>query len=168
MSPRPAALPDFLQLSHHEKAREKERQERLQKDFNSRGKQTPVDYEHSRAMILEPDLKKAIKEAKTAEERANAKSRFAECLAQQGRFLQAANFTSDKDAKKFYKAAAEAVFNGRECNCAPPLEMVDNKSRRLPKYRTIKEIYSMKLGHSAFLVECNKCKNWAVLGSQPA
>jgi hypothetical protein len=164
---KPAVLPDFLRLSDHEIAREKERQDRLRKDFNSRGTQSPAEYEYSRAMVLEPELKKAIKDAKDPVERKRAKSRYAEILADQGRFLQASQNTADKEAKKFYQAAAEAVFNGKECRCSPLLDMTGGKPQRRLKYRVIKEIHSMKLGHTAFLVECNKCKNWAVIGSKP-
>jgi O6-methylguanine-DNA--protein-cysteine methyltransferase len=103
-----------------------------------------------RAMVLEPELKKAIKDAKDPEERKRAKSRYAEILADQGRFLQAAQHTADKEAKKFYQAAAEAVFNGKECRCSPLLDMTGGKPQRRLKYRVIKEIHSMKLGHTAF------------------
>jgi hypothetical protein len=139
-------LPDFLRLQPHEITREKERQETLRKDFNSRVRLSPAEHEMARALILEADLKNAIKTADTAEAIRSAKNRYAECLAQLGRFLEAAKFTSDPEAQKFYTATAEAVFNGQECSCSPPIEKVGNQIQRLPKYRTIKEVHSLKHG----------------------
>lgn len=161
-------LPDYLQLSDHQIAREKERQDRLRKSFNSRVRLSPAASEAARAQILEPSLRDAIKDAGSVDDLKQAKNRFAEAVAAQGRFKEAAEYTSDPVAEEFYRKAADTIFNGRECSCAGPLSSAGGRTVRLPKYRTIKEIYSLVLGQFAFLVECNKCQNWAVLGSDPA
>jgi hypothetical protein len=153
-----AVLPDFLRLQPHEVAREKERQERLREEFNKNAKLQPAELEMARAMVQHDDLKQASKD-KTPESRA----RYAECLAQLGRFVDAAKYHPEKEAKQFYKAAAEAVHNGRECNCSPPLAKVGNQMQRQPKYRVLKQVHSIKLGHVANFVECSKCGNRTVI-----
>lgn len=160
-------LPDFLKLSPEAVEAETLRQTRLKQEFNSRARQTPAEMEAARALLIEDSLRQAFKTEKNPDEKTRIANQLGENLSQQGRFLEAAKVAKDKDAKKFYAKAADAVFNRIECGCSPRVEMVADQRIKLPKYRVIKEIYSLKMQAFAYLVECNKCGDWGVIGSNP-
>jgi hypothetical protein len=149
-----AILPDFLRLSDEEIAREKQRQDRLRQEFNSRVRLSPAEHEMARAMIQHDDLKRAMDES-TPEEMPAARARYAECLAHLGRFAEAAEIAPDETAREFYQAVAEAVHSSKECDCTP--------LNKMPKHRTLKEVHSIKLGRVAAYVECNRCGNKTVI-----
>lgn len=162
-----AELPDFLRLPDEDVAREKLRQERLRQDFNSRARLSAVEVEFGRAQAMQKTLEQNARAATEPEDKAHAKRQLAEAYAAQGYFLKASRITTDADERKFYKKAAEAIFNGRECACSPPIETIGGKQLRLPKYRVIREVNSVKHGQFGFLVECNRCENWTFVGSHP-
>jgi hypothetical protein len=161
-----ANLPDFLQLSPDDVKREKERQKRLMQEFNSRARQTVSEMEAARALVIESDLREALKGTK-GEERRRVKNQLAECLAQQGRFLEASRTASGREAKVFYEKAADAVFNRIECGCPPKVESVEGVRIQLPKFRVIKEIYSIKAQSFGYLAECSVCGHWCFLTQNP-
>lgn len=160
-------LPDFLKLPEEDVAREKHRQERLRQEFNSRARLSPAEQEAGRAQAIEPTLRQSLRATKDPAEKMRLKSQLAEAQAAQGHFLQASRTTGVKEERAFYKKAAEAIFNGRECPCSPPLETVNGKTIRLPRYRAIKEVNSLKHHQFGYIVECNRCGNWAFVGSNP-
>lgn len=159
-------LPDFLQLSDDDLEREKQRQDRLRRDFNSRVKQAPVQEEMARAMILEESLQTSLTNA-DADIRDHIADRLADNLAAQGRFVEAATTASNEDLRTFYKKAAEAIYDNSECACDGKIESVGQTRIQLPKYRVLKEIYSLKSGQFGFLVECNACGQWNFLANDP-
>jgi hypothetical protein len=146
-----AILPDFLRLSDEEIAREKQRQDRLRQEFNSRVRLSPAEHEMARAMIQHDDLEKAVADS----DQPDIRARYAECLAHLGRFAEAAEIAPDETAREFYQAVAEAVHSSKECDCTPP--------NRMPKHRTLKEVHSVKLGRVAAYAECNRCGNKTVI-----
>jgi hypothetical protein len=159
-------LPDFLNLSDEDVKREKQRQERLRLDFNTRAKQSSIELEASRAAVLMDSLIQSVKTAK-GNDKIRAKNQLAEAYAAQGQFLKAAQTAADKGERAFYRKAADAVFNGKECLDGPNIHMVDGRNIRLPKHRVIREVNSLKAGCFGFLVECNTCHQWTFMGSNP-
>jgi len=162
------ALPDFLLLPEADVAREQQRQENLRRDFNSRARLLPVEVEMARSLVIEEDLRQTLKAQKGRALKQQTKNQLADIVAAQGRFLEAAQLTNDKDAKAFFKKAAEAIHNGKECPDTGPLERVADNVIKLPKYRVIKQVYSIKLGQYGYLSECATCGNWVFLGSDPS
>lgn len=160
------ALPDFLRLSEDDLEREKKRQDRLRRDFNSRTKQTPIHEEMARAMILEESLRTSLANADD-DIRDHIADRLADNLAAQGRFAEAATTASNEDLRTFYKRAAEAIYDNVECSDDGPVQSVGQTRIKLPKYRIIKEIYSLRTGQFGFIVECNICGNWTFLSDSP-
>lgn len=156
-------LPDFLRLSDEDAAREKQRQDKLRQDFNSRVKLTSVEVEAGRAQMLVPSLIEGIASAE-GEEKDRLKNQLAEAYAAQGFFLKASRIAVDKDERKFYRDASAALTQ-KECSCSGPIETVENRQVKMPKYRVIKEINSLVHGQFGFLVECQKCGNWCFVGS---
>jgi hypothetical protein len=156
-------LPDFLQLSEDAVKREEERQRRLRQEFGTRARQTPAEMEAARALIVEDSLRKALA---TGEETERVSNQLAENLAMQGRFLEAAQTAVDEQAKEYYQKAFDALTSG-ECDCAPKTTIVDHHRIQLPKYRVIKEIYSIPAGHFGFLSECSRGGHWCFLSNNP-
>lgn len=159
-------LPDFLKLSEDDLEREKQRQDRLRRDFNSRVKQSPVQEEMARAMILEESLRTSHTSAGD-DIRNHIADRLADNLAAQGKFAEAATTASDESLRTFYKKAAEAIYGNSECACDGKIESIGQTRIQLPKYRVLKEIYSLKSGQFGFLVECNTCGQWNFLANDP-
>lgn len=161
------ALPDFLQLPPEDAARERRRQDRARSDFNSRAKLSPVEEEFGRALILEPTLKQDIELAPTIADKQRLQSRLAELLAAQGRFLEASQSTNDPQAQAFYAKAANAIHLTAQCQCGDVAVAVGQRRLKLPKYRTLMPVYSLKAGHFGFLCECNTCHEWVFADSDP-
>lgn len=159
-------LPDFLRLSEDDLARETERQDRLRRDFNSRAKQPPVQEEAARAMILETSLRASLENA-DADVKNHIADRLADNLAAQGRFSEASTTASDESLRTFYKKAAKAIYDNSECLCDGRIENVGQTRIQLPKYRVLKQVYSLRAGQFGYLVECNVCGQWNFLGDDP-
>lgn len=162
-----AELPDFLQLDKPAREREENRQDKLRREFHSRARQSGAEIEAARAIIIEPELRTALKTNPIPEEKTSLLNRLADNLSQQGRFFEAAATAVDKDIKDFNQKAADAVFEGQTCSCEPPIETVQGRNLRLPKYRIVKEIYSLKAGRFGYLVECGTCGNWMFSDTNP-
>jgi hypothetical protein len=160
-------LPDFLLLPEADIAREKRRQENLRRDFNSRARLSPAEVEAARSFVIEEDLRRTLKTQRGRELRRQTRNQLADVISAQGRFTEAAQLTSDKQAKEFFKKAADAIFHRKECTDTGKIETIAGATIRLPKYRVIKQVYSMKLGQYGYLAECNTCGNWVFLGSNP-
>jgi hypothetical protein len=158
-------LPDFLRLSDEQIGAERERQARLRADLSARVRLTPAQTEYARGMVLEPELRS---EWEHSQEDPGLSGRLAEAVAAQGRFIEAARYATDPAAKGFYAKAAEAVFDNEQCGCDPPIRAVDGGTRiKLPRWRTIKEIYSLPHQKFGYLVECSDCERWVFLTDDP-
>lgn len=149
-------LPDFLRLTDEQRANEEKRQDRLRREFNSRARLSSAEMEFARAMILETDHRRAWEES-DGDDKASAGSRLAETVASMGRFLEAAALTGDETARSFYEKASAATQAKLGCKCEAPLASVAGKTIRLPKYRVLKQIYSMPAATFGYLAECNVC-----------
>lgn len=160
-------LPDFLLLSKEAAERESARHLRLKQEFNSRARQTAPEMEAARALLIEDSLRQALEREQNAPERERIQNQLAENLAAQGRFLEAAQTAFDDSLKEFYAKVSDALFKNAECECAPPIHIVDHHRIALPKYRVIKEIYSIPHSSFGFLVECARCAAWTFLLSSP-
>lgn len=159
---------DFLELSDDEIKKEQIRQDILRRKFNSRLKLTPQEEERARAMIIEEDLKRNLSllhKQKAKKEKHKIRRRLAEIVATQGRYLEASKITPVKSEKGFYKDIAEAVLKNDDdlCQCDIPKEATDSgELLELPKFRNLKQIYSIKHGKFMNLLECNVCGVWNV------
>lgn len=160
-------LPDYLNLTDAQKKEERKRQENLRRDFNSRARLTPSEIERARALILENDLRTALKNCADKAQKKLIRNQLAENLSQQGRFIEAAKTVSDREAKKFYRKAA-ASFDNKPCDCAAPVEAIGNRRIQLPKTRVIKEIYSLAAHSPGYLLECVMCQNAYFSTTAPA
>ena len=162
-------LPDFLLLPEADVARELKRQENLRRDFNSRARLSPAEIETARALVLEQNLRETLRTQEGREIRRQTKNQLADVVAAQGRFIEAAELTTDRDALEFFQKAALAIFYPEEgeCDCGERVETVGQNRIKLPKYRVIKQVYNLKLGQFGYLVECNACGEWIYLGSDP-
>lgn len=138
----------------------------MRRDFHARGaRQTGAEIEAARASIIEGELKIALKSAPADDPPFN---RLADALGAQGRFTEAAQTAIDPNLKAFYEKAADAVFgDGTECDCETAIEVVGNTRIRLPKYQSIKEVYSMREGTFGYLVACTSCDTWTFSRSNP-
>lgn len=163
-------LPDFLKLSEEQIEAEKVRQDRLRRDHNMRVRQSGAQTEFARALIIEEEIRKELESTnRPAVELNQLHDRLAEVLAAQGRFIEAAQTAVDADQQEFYRKAAAAVYDATECECGNKLAAGPNGGQlRLPKYRVIKEIYSLKTGQFGYLSECSTCGNWVFLSNSPA
>ncbi len=161
-------LPDFLKLSDEQVTAEKKRQDRLRRDFNSRVRLSPAEMEMARALVLESDLKTSFENTEDSEAKNHTGNQLGEVLAAQGRFIEAVEYTSDVDQKQLYESAANAIFEGNECNCEALISPINGQTAlRLPKYRIIKEIYNIKISQFGYLVECNTCGNRVFMTNNP-
>lgn len=142
-------LPDFLKLSDADRDREAERQKRLRQDFFSRATQTGIELEAARAIILEDSLRES-----------GLPDQLAENLAAQGRFTEAFQTAEDSDLKAFLKQCETAIYNRIECDCVPEIQVVEGKRIKLPKYRVIREAYSLLFGSYGYIVACTICDKW--------
>ncbi len=156
-------LPDFLHLPKDAVERETERQRRLKQEFHTRARQTPVEMEMARAMVVEESLREALASGHEVERVSN---QLAENLSQQGRFIEASEIAINAQAKEYYQKAGEAL-RATECECAPMTAIVEHHRIKLPKYHVVKEVYSIPAGHFGFLVECGRSGHWCFLGNNP-
>jgi hypothetical protein len=160
-------LPDFLQLEPEAVEAEKRRQTRLKQEFNTRARQTPAELEAARALIIEDSLRAALKADHAPNEKSRIADQLAENLAQQGRFNEAAGLAEDEHAQAFYAKAADAIFNRQMCDCPARIEMVVGQRIQLPKFRVIKQVYSLKAASFGYLLECDRCAEWCFSTSNP-
>lgn len=157
-------LPDFIQLSDEERAREVQRQEKLRREFHSRVRLSSAHQEAARAVIFEQQLREAF-EIDGNDETAD---RLADNLAMQGRFIEAAEIAVSKEARSFYSKAADAIYLDKAgCECTDQVAVVGQHRIRIPVRRVIKEVYSVKHGGFGFLTECATCGDWIFLASDP-
>lgn len=160
-------LPDFLLLPEADVARELKRQENLRRDFNSRARLSPVEIEMARSLVIEKDLRHTLEQQTGEELRAQTQNQLADVIAAQGRFTEAASLTSDEQTKEFYTKAGKAIWDSEECADGERVEAVGQDRLRMPKYRVLKQAYSLKTGQFGFLCECNTCGNFVFLSSDP-
>lgn len=161
-----ADLPDFLQLTDEQRANEAKRQERLRRDFNSRTRLSSAEIEAARAMILEGDHRRAWEESEGSDKDL-ASTRLAETVAAMGRFVEAAELTADPLARSFYETATAAIGTKAACLCAAPTASISGKTVRMPKYRVLKQIYSLSDADFGYLALCNVCERPFFMTSDP-
>lgn len=161
-------LPDFLKLDPEQIAAEADRQDRLRREFNSRARLSGVQIEFARALIIEKEIRKDLEADRPMVEKAQLSDRLAEVLAAQGRFIEASQTTPNSEQAEFYDKAARAIFDNEECDCGRKTVAGPNGTQlRLPKYREIRPVYSLKVGAFGHLLECNTCGMWMFSTSNP-
>lgn len=181
-------LPDFLKLSEEQIAQSAQNQTEIRMKFNNRMRMTPEEEERASAMIREPELSQTVKSLKSAlalarkvsreglsqitstdidrtiEELNHARTRLAEALAAQGKFIEAARHAPTKEMRAFYLQIDEAIWKDDEdlCGCPAEVRVVGQDRIILPKFRVVREVFSLKHCAAMNLLECNACANWNV------
>jgi hypothetical protein len=152
-----------LRLSDAQIAENKRRQDDLRRKFNSRTKLSPADNERARAIVLEDSLRDNLKLVHgNSKKSVVLEKQLAESLASQGKFKEAAEYSTGKE-KEFYLKVDSAVWADDDlCECEAPKEAVAGKLLELPKHRLIKQVYSLKHGVVMNLLECQTCGEWNV------
>lgn len=156
---------EFLKRTKEQKEAEKKRQDELRKKFNSRIRLSPAEQERVRALILEPDLRKQLKEtvdkrtSQGRKDKTHLRARLADNLAKQGRFEEAADIHPDNTEAQFYAEVWKAVWRKTEilCQCSPEKVRLQGKLLTIPNFQVLKEIYSVKEGRNVPLLKCTCC-----------
>lgn len=134
----------------------------MRRKFNSRLKMTAEDHERAQSFILEDTLKQSLAAIRSKKKSKIVKRQLAEALAAQGRFTDA-KFTTDLvREKKYYQRLNDAIWKDDEdlCKCEPKPEAVAGALLQLPKYRVLKQIFSLRDMKMVNLLECNVCGDW--------
>ncbi|HXG85965.1 MAG TPA: hypothetical protein VNI84_18230 [Pyrinomonadaceae bacterium] len=178
--------PDFLKLSPEKLAENQQRDESLRRKFNSRLKLSPFEQERARALVMEDEQRETVNKLndtvalarKVARDgltevagidvdrallrRADEKRVLAEMLAAQGKFLDAARQTTIPVERELYRKTAEAIARDDNdlCDCPAPTGGVAGQILVLPKYRIVRQVYSLSAAAEVSLLECIVCGEW--------
>lgn len=157
-----SALPDFLELSPEQLAQNKRQQDVLRRKFNSRLKMSAEEQERAQSLILEDTLKQSLNAIRSKKKSKIVKRQLAEAVAAQGRFTDAKALTDLVREKKYYQKINDAIWKDDEdlCKCEAKPEAVGGTLLQLPKFRVLKQIYSLRDMKMVNLLECNVCGEW--------
>jgi hypothetical protein len=164
-----ANLPDFLHRSAEQLAEERERQDRIRRDYNLKGaRQTPAETAYARSFELEPVIRGNL--AAVADDPEAYKEtllQLAEVKADQGEFAEASSLAaeagnSDVATEYASRRIAVEIDDSLACNC--PAETIRLRTPNggqaaadIPSQFIAGEVYSIKHGRPMPLVRCAVC-----------
>jgi hypothetical protein len=168
-------LPNFLHRSQSQIDDERERQERMRRDFNLKGaRQTPAEAAYARSFEIENSIRANLEQINPESQPEAYKQtllQLAETKSEQGAFPEAADIAEqagDLVAANEYRTKYAAVLLDDEVRCDCPAETVQVPARGLrgePVTRTIEipsefiagQVYSQKHRTIMPLVMCANC-----------